>query len=87
MKVRFYRQRPTGSEDVGALVLRDGLITPEPPDSIALNNILAKPLIAYLYEENDRRIRIDPKTQPEKFLKALPTAIHGTYFWAGKVED
>ena len=84
MKVRFYRQRPTGSEEIGAIVLREGILVAEPPDSIALNNVLAEPV--WLPEGDGWRF-IYPAIQPEEFLKALPIEYHGTYFWAGKVED
>jgi hypothetical protein len=84
MKVRIFEQQPTGSKEIGVLVLREGIIMPEPPDSIPLNNMLAEP--AMLLQGNER-VYIDPKSQPEAFLKALSKLYHGTHFFAGEVED
>ncbi len=85
MHVRFYEQRPDGPEEVGALVLRDGRLVAEPPDSISLNNVLAEPV--RVDQGSKPPLWFDPVRQPQEFLRALPTAYHGTYFWAGKVED
>ncbi len=85
MKVRFFRQRPNGSEEVGALVLRQGKLMPEPPDSIALNGILDEP--PQVFQEDGPPKLIDHKAEPEVFLRALASVYHGTYFWASTVED
>jgi hypothetical protein len=80
MKVRFHRQRPTGGEEIGVLVLREGRIVAEPPDSVALNNIVNDQV--HLYGENGDRRRLDATLNPDEFLTALPAHYHGTYFWA-----
>ena len=84
MTVRFYRQRTSGPEEIGALVLRGGRIVAEPPDSVALKNVLDEPV---WLPEGDGWWFIYPDTQPEEFLQALPMQYHGSYFWARQVED
>lgn len=67
MKVHFYRQRPTGREEIGALVLRDGILVAEPPDSIALNNVLDEPVH---HDDGAGKVTIlDAKLHPEEFLR------------------
>jgi hypothetical protein len=84
MTVHFYRQRPDGPEAVGVIELVDGRLIAEPPDSIALTNVLAEPV--WLPEGDGWRF-IYPDTQPEEFLKALPTMYHGSYFWASSEKE
>jgi len=67
------------------MVLRDGRIVAEPPDSIALTNILAQPLC--VYRETGPPRLIAHQAEPEAFLKALHSVYHGSYFWAETVED
>jgi len=83
MKVRIYAQRDTGTKELGAIVLKDGQLVPEPKIT-ALNNLLSEPLIIY---GKTTRILIDPEGQPKMFLEALPMCVRGLYFWAGKVEE
>lgn len=83
MKVRIYAQRESGVELLGAIVLQDGQLIPEPKIP-ALTNLLAEPLFFYA---NGKDIEIDAAKEPQRFLEALPKAVRGSYFWAGEVEE
>jgi hypothetical protein len=87
MTVTFFQLNTTTAEteSVGTLTLIDGQLVAEPPDAIALMNILAEPL--EIYHTDRPRTKIDHTKHPEAFLKALPTVYRGTYFWAKPVED
>ncbi len=86
MKVRFYELTSDGSDDtlVGEIRLERGQLVADPPTRLILTNLLAEPLTVY---EKDDSLRIDAQKDPEGFLRALPRAIRGSYFWAGPVEE
>lgn len=84
MKVRIYSRDTEGeAEELGAIVLAEGRLVAE-PKVIALENLLADPLVIY---EGTEQIRIRASDEPKRFLASLPRAICGSYFWAGQVEE
>lgn len=83
MKVRIYAQRDEGPEELGAIVLKDDALIPEPKIP-ALTNILKDPL--FVYEQEDE-VEIVAAKEPKKFLQALPKCVRGSYLWAGPVEE
>ena len=83
MKVRLYAQRDEQVEELGAIVLKNGQLVPEPKIP-ALTNLLAEPLFLY---DKGKDIEIDSEKEPKRFLEALPRAVRGSYFWAGEVEE
>ncbi len=85
MTVTFYRQTIDGEMPVGTIALVDGKLVATPADSIPLQNVLRQPV--YLIDPQDRVTLLDSVLHPKEFLHALPTMYHGTYFWAGTVED
>lgn len=84
-RVRFFGlTRDATVEVIGDVLLKDGQIITDPPDRLALRNILAEPV--WLPDGDGWRF-IYPDTQPEEFLAALPKECNGSYFWAEAVED
>jgi hypothetical protein len=83
MKVRIYAQREDGPEELGAIVLKEGVLVPQPKIP-ALTNLLREPLIVY---DKMKRVLIDSAKEPEKFLHTMPKAVRGAYIWAGEVEE
>ncbi len=51
-----------------------------PPDSRRLRSMLNESV--YNFERE-----VDPKKEPEEWLKALPIMYHGSYLWAGEVKE
>ena len=83
-QVRFYELDDKAEpRQLGAIMLRNGKLVAESTELI-VTRLLDEPLITY---EGKDRISIDPENEPERFLNALPRAIRGCYFWAGKVEE
>ena len=83
MKVRIYAQRENGPQELGAIVLKDGTLIPEPKIPV-LTNILRDPLFFY---EQDEEVEVSAAKEPNKFLQALPKCVRGSYLWAGPVEE
>lgn len=90
MRVKVFElDEEAETREMGALVLRDGQIVPEPKDpkdtgAVRALGRLAKAQIHVLIDQQDRTIA--PDKDPELFLDQLHRAYHGSYLWAGKVE-
>jgi hypothetical protein len=82
MEVRIHTRGDTGLQELGAIVLKDGQLVPEPMVR-ALVELLAQSL--YVYDQGIE-IAITATKEPEKFLRALANNIHGS-LWAGEVEE
>jgi hypothetical protein len=90
-RIRFFALRTSrpggGVETVGDLVLRDGRIVADPPDSISLRNVLADEVWVHGRGE-DPPLKLNATDHPKEFFEHLPKEFgHGTYFWAEPVED
>jgi len=82
MKVLILTRGNTGLEEVGAIVLKDGQLIPEPKIR-TLVELLDQP--SYVYELGTE-LRITATNEPERFLRALANNAHGS-LWAGEVEE
>ena len=82
-RVRIYSRGQSGNPDeLGAIVLKDGHLVPE-PNILALTGLLHETLFVRYGGNN---LEIDPEKEPELFLKLLKRALRGSYLWAGEVE-
>lgn len=84
MKVRFYKLTEKGARCIGAIHFQNGKLIPRPASSIALKNVLADTVEVYV---NGQMHVYTAADEPELFFKSLPRAYHGSYFYAGKVEE
>lgn len=63
-------------------VLYDGhQISTDPPDAPGFQFILTRPVRVAPGE------RVSPNENPDEWLRALPQAYQGSYFWAGPIEE
>lgn len=69
-----------GSKILGHIYWDGQEIQCDPKDSPFLNYILSQPTI---YQET----AVSPEEDPDKWIRALPDTYHGTYLWAGAVEE
>lgn len=81
MRVTFYRQRPTGKDKIGSIALKDGALVLDPPDSIALQNVLDQPVRVFDGDGNAIHT-IESGLNPKMFIENLAKQYIGTYFWA-----
>ena len=84
MKVRFYELTEKGTRCIGAVHFKNGKLIPRPASSIALKNVLTDTVEVNV---NAQMQVYTAANEPELFLKSLPRAYHGSYFYVGKIED
>lgn len=81
--VEFYRLTADGDERVGRLVW-DGKVIKAQPQTQALLSVLEEPVEIY---EGERLVEIDPKLEPEVFLRSLYLKYKSAYFRATKASE
>jgi hypothetical protein len=87
MTVRFFRLREDGPEVIGTITLQDGVLVADPPDSVALRNVLSDEVWIYPMTD-DPPLKLNAIDHPKEFLEGLPKQYgHGSYFWAVAVEN
>ena len=80
MIVDLYSLGDDGTKLTGSIILdKDGLRVTG--DSKHVREIFSQPLRCY-DEDKHMVFMVDPKADPERFVKELPNVYHGTYFWA-----
>lgn len=85
MKVRMYSLKERGVVELGAIVLKDGCLVTDPPDSLPLQNLLSHPL--HPWHPTKRLPSLYATKAPEQYLRMLPEIYIGTYCWAGPLEE
>lgn len=86
LRVAFWELTEEDYKKIGTIELRDGKAVARPAEERALQRVLAEPIYVMLRGTRTMKwIRADK--EPERFVRYLPYAYHGSYFRAGDVKE